>query len=556
LFKVFSAYSFYESQGKRLVADIQGVGNLFTDPQILSSDYGFGDGDLGPRGMALFFHTFRHNTVASAMGIPFFPLSKTELNHQSKYEEDNYALSTDNPFLVEATKNINRFEAMDLNRSWRKSILMRPSKKVLSDDLKDTEKRSNRAENINTRREMQKSLNKSFQNIGFIRTKSEIDEVQVCLDLAEEDFRFDATSFLRKDSGELIANINKSKKTPKRSSLLIRSISKPMTISDTTKLNLGRVHYQLAVLHGIGRFQGVVPSDHSKDAPSHDAFSVLFHLSHSASLRCVPACLALGRVLAGLGTCVSDLLDSLVPIDFEGAKCLLKRAMESEYPPNVPKVAAGCVLYQIYTDEAFVARRGVQSGNDCGDEVDQSSMKHTVISDLVFINLLDDILNLMVACDTERKTNIEFKERSKTCLCSFRVGDKVEGNYFLEGNYYPGIVESVSNNGAVINIKYDDDGTVESLSSDNVRICVPPTATQTALGGPLTDEQAGFGGGGDEAITLESHQLRADLAKLVEIAGDKFKASRLYEEAAHEAMQANKMKIATEWSLKAADLLQ
>jgi elongation factor 2 kinase len=31
--QVFSAFSFYESQGTRLVADIQGVGDLYTDPQ-------------------------------------------------------------------------------------------------------------------------------------------------------------------------------------------------------------------------------------------------------------------------------------------------------------------------------------------------------------------------------------------------------------------------------------------------------------------------------------------------------------------------------------------
>ena len=49
--QVFSVYSFYASQGNRLVADIQGVGDLYTDPQVLSSDYRFGDGDLGPRGM-------------------------------------------------------------------------------------------------------------------------------------------------------------------------------------------------------------------------------------------------------------------------------------------------------------------------------------------------------------------------------------------------------------------------------------------------------------------------------------------------------------------------
>ena len=73
--QVFSAHSFYASQGQRLVADVQGVGDLYTDPQVLSMDYRFGDGDLGPRGMALFFKTFRHCDLSDRLGIPIFPES-------------------------------------------------------------------------------------------------------------------------------------------------------------------------------------------------------------------------------------------------------------------------------------------------------------------------------------------------------------------------------------------------------------------------------------------------------------------------------------------------
>jgi len=54
--QVFSAYSFYGSRGARMVVDIQGVGDLYTDPQVHSNDLQFGDGDLGVRGFALFFH--------------------------------------------------------------------------------------------------------------------------------------------------------------------------------------------------------------------------------------------------------------------------------------------------------------------------------------------------------------------------------------------------------------------------------------------------------------------------------------------------------------------
>ena len=182
----------------------------------------------------------------------------------------------------------------------------------------------------------------------LVRTKSEVDEVQQCLNLAKEDFEFDMKSFYRKESGALMVKVNRPKSISKRASLMIRRVSDPMVICDTTKLNLGRVHYQLAVLHGIGRFPDIVPANDSQSSLSHDVFSVLFHLCHAASLRCVPACLALGRILAGLGTCVSTLLDNtFVPVDFEGAKDLLKRALESEFPPNGPKVAAGCILYQI-----------------------------------------------------------------------------------------------------------------------------------------------------------------------------------------------------------------
>lgn len=54
-------------------------------------------------------------------------------------------------------------------------------------------------------------------------------------------------------------------------------------------------------------------------------------LYHAASLRNATACLALGRIHAGLGRdAAPNLLDNtLVPLDFEAAKELLVRAMEA-----------------------------------------------------------------------------------------------------------------------------------------------------------------------------------------------------------------------------------
>jgi hypothetical protein len=137
-------------------------------------------------------------------------------------------------------------------------------------------------------------------------------------------------------------------------------------------------------------------------------------------------------------------------------------------------------------------------------------------------------------------------------LCPFR---HVVGNYALEGSYYPGCVDSVSHNGSRITVVYDDDGSEETLTKEHVRLVIPLTATQTDLGGPLSDEEA-FGDNGDEKISIEVYQLKAELAQLVANSGDKVRASELFEEASSEAMEAGKMKTATEFSLKASELLE
>ena len=121
--------------------------------------------------------------------------------------------------------------------------------------------------------------------------------------------------------------------------------------------------------------------------------------------------------------------------------------------------------------------------------------------------------------------------------------------------FYPGVVEGITEDGDGILVVYDDDGSSETLSRQNVRLRIPPTATQTALGGPLSDEEALGAENSDEKCTVDAFELRAELALLMEAAGKKEEASALYEEASNEAMAANKMKKAAEWSLKASSLL-
>lgn len=543
--QVFSAHSFYASEGTRLVADIQGVGDLYTDPQVLSSDYRFGDGDLGPRGMALFFKTFRHCGMSDGLGIPIFALSKNELKVQAKYEEGEETVSDDELSYM-SREQLDNFQLLDQNRLRRRSLLKTPLGALVGEESqRKTDVRSNLTSRAHVSASFRQTLRQAPSPRRKIRrTQSDVDEVHACLVRAAMDREFSLMrDFHRRESGELRERRFKDHDGFHKSAK-VRRVAPPMIPTDLTKINLGKVHHQLAVLHGMGRFPDVVPE--SEDPPAHDVFSVLFHLSHAASLQNPPALLALARSHAGLDTVVSELLPSIVATDLNAAKRLLHRAMESPQAPAAPKVAAGCLLFQILHDERHVLE-GAPIDDDANDETNMTSQ----VTDGELMVVLQQTLELYDAMEAENRDKVEHQSTLQRGIC-LQVGDKVEANYMLEGVFYPAIVDRVQEDGA-ITVTYNDDGSSESLTSANVRRLVPPTATQTNLGGPLSDDEA-FGEASDDKILLQYYELQAELAELKARTGEPAEAAALYQQAADRAMVDGKMKTATEWSLKAVDL--
>ncbi|CAH8448528.1 unnamed protein product [Schistosoma turkestanicum] len=88
--QTFSHFTFERSGHRLLVVDIQGVGDLYTDPQIHTSDgVGYNDGNLGTRGMALFFHSHKCNPLCKWLGLAQFDLAPSELDVPTQCHQTN-----------------------------------------------------------------------------------------------------------------------------------------------------------------------------------------------------------------------------------------------------------------------------------------------------------------------------------------------------------------------------------------------------------------------------------------------------------------------------------
>lgn len=83
--QAFSHFTFECSNHEIMVVDIQGVGDLYTDPQIHTANgKDYGDGNLGTKGFALFFYSHICNDVCKSLGLTQFDLAENEVKNHEK----------------------------------------------------------------------------------------------------------------------------------------------------------------------------------------------------------------------------------------------------------------------------------------------------------------------------------------------------------------------------------------------------------------------------------------------------------------------------------------
>lgn len=83
--QTFSHYTFQASRGRLMVVDIQGVSDLYTDPQVHTLEgKGYGEGNLGAGGFALFFAAHRCTPLCARLGLTPLPKSTLEMAREER----------------------------------------------------------------------------------------------------------------------------------------------------------------------------------------------------------------------------------------------------------------------------------------------------------------------------------------------------------------------------------------------------------------------------------------------------------------------------------------
>ncbi|XP_074647472.1 eukaryotic elongation factor 2 kinase-like isoform X2 [Tubulanus polymorphus] len=288
----FSHFTFERSGHELIVVDIQGVGDLYTDPQIHTSEGNeYGDGNLGTRGMALFFHSHVCNTICQSLQLSQFDLASHEIQDQQKFMNKNamtVVRGCEEMCLSPSPK-----EKIDLSKFIRQRTISQSSA-LSADESASPLDSENDNDEVPAFFPFKRRLNLRFISES---DRDTVTESSTCPDDDDDD---DDIKDDDKEEEDRIAfrNAMRSKHRPSCIAHEIRLRSASAISTDSSKVVvqfdsvLGNIHHDLAKYHEAGRF---VMNDAEIDWDA-----ALFHEEHAAQLGVMDAIITMARLYLGL----------------------------------------------------------------------------------------------------------------------------------------------------------------------------------------------------------------------------------------------------------------